>query len=51
MGVCGLEATGSGLGQLAGICEHRNEFSVSIKGRIFLDYLSDSWFLKKDSAP
>jgi hypothetical protein len=28
-------------GRVAGSCEHGNEFSVSIKGGVFLDYLSD----------
>jgi hypothetical protein len=34
-----------------GCCEHGNEPSDSIKGREFLDQLSDSQLLKEDSAP
>jgi hypothetical protein len=36
---------------VVGSCEHGNEPSDSIKGREFLDYLSDCQFLKKDPAP
>jgi hypothetical protein len=36
---------------LAPSYEHDNGSSVSIRGRGFLDWLSDYWFLKKDSAP
>jgi hypothetical protein len=32
-------------------CEHGNEPSGSIKCGEFLDWLSDCWLLKKDSAP
>jgi len=38
---CGLDATGSGQGPMADSCEHSNEPLGSIKGREFLDYLSD----------
>jgi hypothetical protein len=31
-------------------CERCNEFSGSIRGGKFLDWLSDYWLLKKDSA-
>jgi hypothetical protein len=36
---------------VAGCCEHGNEPSGSIKGGEFLDWLSDSQLLKKDTAP
>jgi hypothetical protein len=36
---------------VAGSCEHGNEHSGSIKGREFLDELTDCWLLKKVSAP
>jgi hypothetical protein len=36
---------------LEGTSEHSNEPSGSIKGREFLDWLSDFQLLKKDSAP
>jgi hypothetical protein len=35
---------------VAGSREHGNEQSCYIKGREFLDQLSDYWLLKKDSA-
>jgi len=35
---------------VAGLCEHGNEFSASIKGGEFLDQLSDCMLLRKDSA-
>jgi len=35
---------------VAGSCEHCNEALGSIKGKEFLDYLSDYQLLKKDSA-
>jgi hypothetical protein len=35
---------------VAGYCEHCNELSGIIKGGEFLDYLSDYWLLKLDSA-
>jgi hypothetical protein len=47
----GLDAPGSVQGPVAGCCEHGNEPSGSIKGREFLDKLSDCQLLKKDSAP
>jgi hypothetical protein len=34
---CGLEASGSGEGQVAGCCENDNETLGSIKGREFLN--------------
>jgi hypothetical protein len=40
----------SGLGQVAGFCEHGNEPSVSITGGEFLDMLIDRQLLKKDSG-
>jgi hypothetical protein len=50
VGSGGLDSSGSGQGPVAGPCENGNESSGSIKGGEFLDYLSDSWLLKKDSA-
>jgi hypothetical protein len=35
---------------VAGSCEHNNEPSGSIKDVEFVDWLSDYWPLKKDSA-
>jgi hypothetical protein len=35
---------------VTGSCEHVNEFSGLIQGKKFLEQLSDSQFLKKDSA-
>jgi hypothetical protein len=35
--MCGLDATGSGKGPVAGCFEHDNQPSVSIKGREFFD--------------
>jgi len=35
---------------VVGSCEHGNETSGSVKGREFLDYLSNYYNLKKDSA-
>jgi hypothetical protein len=37
MGRCGLNASGSAQGPLAGCCEYGNEPSGSIKGGEFLD--------------
>jgi hypothetical protein len=37
VGNCGLDASGSGSGPLAGSCEHGNEASSFIKGEEFLD--------------
>jgi hypothetical protein len=34
---CGLDASASGLGPVAGCCEHGNEPSGSIRGEEFLD--------------
>jgi hypothetical protein len=50
-GRCGLDSSREGQGLMAGFCENGNEPSGSIKGREFLDYLSDCQLLKKDSAP
>jgi hypothetical protein len=37
VGRCGLDASGSGYGPVAGSCEHCNEPSDSTKGKEFLD--------------
>jgi hypothetical protein len=37
VGGCGLDASSSGWGPMAGSCEHGNEPSSSIKGREILD--------------
>jgi hypothetical protein len=39
------------LGQVSGFCDHGNEISGSIKGREFLDCLSDCQLVKKGSGP
>jgi hypothetical protein len=49
--MCGLDSTGSGYEPVAGSCEHEIELSSLIKSGEFLDYLSDHYFLDKDSAP
>ena len=36
---------------MAGCCECGKETSGSTKCREFVDYLSEYWLLKKDSAP
>jgi hypothetical protein len=36
VGKCGLDASGSGNGPMAGCCEHGNETPGSIKGGEFL---------------
>jgi hypothetical protein len=41
VGSCGLDSSDPGYGPVAGSCEHGNESSGSIKGRKFLDLLSD----------
>jgi len=46
-----MDASGSGQGPMMGSCEHGNKPSGSIKRGEFLDYLSDCWLLKEDSAP
>jgi hypothetical protein len=51
MGRCGLDSSGSGYRQVVGSCEYGNESSGSIKGREFLDQLSDYQILTKDYAP
>jgi hypothetical protein len=38
---CGLDESGSGEGPVVGSCGNANESLGSIKGREFLDYLSD----------
>jgi hypothetical protein len=48
---CGLDSSGSGQGPVAGSCEHGNQLSGSIKFWEFLEWLTDCWLLKKDSAP
>jgi hypothetical protein len=35
---------------VAGSCEHGGGPLGSVKGREFLDWLNDCWFLKKDCA-
>ena len=47
----GVARSGSGKGQVAGICECGNELSGSIKCGGFLDQLRTGQLLKKDSAP
>jgi len=37
VGRCGLDASGSGKGPVAGSCEHGSECSGSINGRVFID--------------
>jgi len=39
--MCGLGASGSRQGPVAGSYEHCNELSASTKGGKFLEYLSD----------
>jgi hypothetical protein len=51
VGRCGLAASGSGCGPVAGCCERGNEPSISIKGRESLEQLSDCQLLKKGCAP
>jgi hypothetical protein len=48
---CELDSSGSGWGIVTGSFEHDNERSGSIKGEIFLNYLSKCYLLKKNSAP
>jgi hypothetical protein len=43
----GLEAYGSGQVLVIGSCEHRNTPSDSMKGRKYLDQLSEYYFLNK----
>jgi hypothetical protein len=45
-----VDASGLGLGLVAGSCEHGNETSGFIKAENFLDNLSECQVLKKDSA-
>jgi hypothetical protein len=42
VGRCGMNVSGSGQELVAGSCEYDNERLGSIKGGIFLDYLSDN---------
>jgi hypothetical protein len=42
------DISGSEQGPVVGSCEQNNEPLGSIKGREFLDYLSDYWLLEKD---
>jgi hypothetical protein len=46
-----LDSCGSGWVPVAGTCEQSDEPSRSIKGGQFLEYLSEYYLLKKDSAP
>jgi hypothetical protein len=46
-----LDACESGEGPTAGPRENGNEHSGSIKGKIFLNKMSDYELIKKDSAP
>jgi hypothetical protein len=39
------------LKQVAGFCEHHNELLNSIKCWEFLEWLSNYWLFKEDSAP
>jgi hypothetical protein len=45
-----LDLAGLEYGPLAGSCGHRKEFSDLIKGDEFVNYMSESKHLKKDSA-
>jgi hypothetical protein len=47
--MCDLDSSGSEYRSVAGSCEHVDE--SPIKGGEFLDQLSDSQRLKKDSVP
>jgi hypothetical protein len=44
VGRCGLDASGSGQGPMAGICEHGNEPTGSMKGSYFFDCVIISFF-------
>jgi hypothetical protein len=41
-----LDSAGSEEGPVAGLCEHGNEHSGSIRNRIFFDKLSDNQLFK-----
>jgi hypothetical protein len=41
VGSCGLDASGSGKGPVAGSCSYGNEHLGSVKGGRILDQLSD----------
>jgi hypothetical protein len=47
VGECGLDASASGQGPVAGFCEHGNEPSDPVEGREFLDYLSGYRFSRR----
>jgi hypothetical protein len=51
VGKCGLDASDSGQGPVAGSCKRGNEPSGAMKGGGFLGKLSDCQVVKKDSAP
>jgi hypothetical protein len=36
---------------MVGLCKHGGDPSGSVEGVSFLDYLSDCYFLERDSAP
>jgi len=48
---CGLYPAGTGQIPVAGSCGHGCKIWVSIKGREFLDHLSDYWILKNGITP
>jgi hypothetical protein len=48
--MCGLQVSGSGMGPVAGSCEHGNEPSSSIKGGEILDYMRDDQLLMNSAA-
>jgi hypothetical protein len=48
---CELDSFFTGQGPQAGSCEYGNKPSNSIKGGEFLNWVSDYWLLKKNSAP
>jgi hypothetical protein len=41
VGICRLDSSGPGFGPVSDSCEHGNEPWGSIKGREFLNWLSD----------
>jgi hypothetical protein len=45
-----VDLSGSGYGPVAGWYEHVYEHLGFVKSRKFVDYLSDCWLLKEDSA-
>jgi hypothetical protein len=48
---CRLDLSGSEKGPMEGSCEHGNEPSGSMKYWAFLEWVSNCWLLKEDSAP